>query len=162
VALVAEILKRFEGRRRAYLEYVNAGIGRTWKPTIVDGLFLGATAFAERVKKRLGWLDGNASRAATRRDADGVTTARILREVVLQFGIPKETLNRRYQRARAVGEARRVAACLMRRVTRMSFRQIGERLGGVAPPVAAWAAREGETRPDLKPIADGIERKMLL
>jgi len=55
-----------------------------------------------------------------------------------------------------------VAARLMRRVTRMSFRQIGKRLGGVAPPVAAWAAREGETRPDLKQIADGIERMMHL
>ena len=61
-----------------------------------------------------------------------------------------------------MGNARRVASVLMRRVTLMSYRQIGERLGGVEAPVAAWAAREGETRPDLKRIADDIESEIHL
>ena len=159
---IAEILKGFDGSRKAYMEYVYRGIGETWKPTILDGLFLGAASFADRVKGRLGWLDGATSRVAVRRDADGVKTARVIREVAARFGVPRESLSRRYQRTKAVGNARRVASALMRRVTLMSYRQIGERLGGVEAPVAAWAAREGETRPDLKRIADDIESKIHL
>ena len=66
--------------------------------------------------------------------------------------------------ARTVGasgpEAERRAARVLRSCTPMTFRQIGERLGGIAPPGVARGVRVVENTPALRAAAEAVRRIM--
>jgi hypothetical protein len=139
-----KILRRFEGSRKAYLDYVYAGIGSTWKPTIVNRLVIGSEAFARKVLSGTLWMDGGEARERPLTDREEARKALILRRVTERFGVPRERLLRKRVRGEA-SKARRVAMAALRRVLPMTYARIGDLLGGVTAPGVVQAIRQAET-----------------
>jgi putative transposase len=139
-----EILKRFEGSRKAYLEYVYEGIGATWKPTVVNRLVIGTEAFARQVLSGTRWMDGRESGKRPLTDREEVRKARILREVADRYGVTREALARKRSRG-TESKARRVAMAALRRALPLTYGQIGALLGGISSPGTVQAIRQAES-----------------
>jgi REP element-mobilizing transposase RayT len=157
-----EVLERFEGSRKAYLEYVYEGIDKPWKPEIVDRLFIGTDEFVRRVKRGLGWMDGSEAREQLGSDREEEVSRRILRTVAEACGVPRDKLTRKRARAGRVAEARQAAVLLLRRETPLTYRRIGELLGGVSAPGVAKAYRLAEPSPAVRATADRVAKALKL
>jgi putative transposase len=154
------VLERFEGSRKAYLDYVFAGVGKSWKPPIWDRLFLGTEAFVKRVKKRMGWLDGSEARRATSSKDVKEVQAGILRTVAKQYGLSREALMCSSAKRNIASEARQIAIAILRQKTPMTLRQIGELMGGVKAAAVANTVTRVRKTPSLQIRADQIAREI--
>ena len=116
-----EILSRFGGKREEYLDFVLAGIGKEFKFTIWEGIYLGGKRFAEKWERR---LRGKA------KPAEALPRGPKWDDVVAAVG---KTFGRspgyEVSRTHANSEARRALAYLGRERLGLSLIEIGGKLG---------------------------------
>ena len=117
----SDVLSRFGRARKSYLDFVLAGIGKEFKPTISEGMYLAGKAFVDKLLKRLkGKRIEEASSRGPVRWEDAV------RAVGKAFGLsPGYEASRRH----ANSEARRAVAYVARERLGMSLSEIGGRMG---------------------------------
>ena len=89
-------------------------------------------------------------------DREEARRIRILRAVAERYGVEREALGRKHAKRSVTAKARLVAMALLRRETTMTYRQIGELLGGVSAPAAASAVRRVASTPALQASAESL------
>ena len=133
----AETLSWFQGDRQKYAEYVREGLTQDVKLEILQQSFVGGKPFADRVRKRIGQLAIEGSRADKSRqvreerisEAELRKADAILKAVGKYKGIAPESIRNMCYAHGETGLARKAAAILMREHLPWAAEQIAHYLG---------------------------------
>jgi len=135
--LTREILAYFKGNRKAYARFIREGLNKETKPPILKQSYISENPFAQKIRKRVGYLRETESRAhramvkndEALREKEEKSAEKILDHVARYFGIPVALIKKRLRARGDLGKARALAVILLRDSLPWTCREITEYLG---------------------------------
>lgn len=143
-----EVGKNRSRTRKAYRRFVEQGIHeRTSSPleNVVAKVLLGSAEWVERIRRVLAEEEPKANVPLRKQLVWRPSMEDIEQEAAKEFGVAQGILHAKRVRN---NEARAVALCLIRRLTKVPATQLADRYGGVSPAAISKTVQRAEVRCD--------------